>query len=202
MTQPSPEALPRPMHIKILSITPGRIRLRVSSQQREPEVFAEVVNTLKAFFPQSHNLRTNVHTGSITVYYRGEIGDFEEIVGALEDFGITVGDLPSKKSRGATAIANGFAYLNKRVEQTTNGSVDLRLLFPLLLASLALRQWFAKGSALKTSPWYVLAWYAFDSFLKLNNNTKEPPQQTSNGKYPPRDLQRNNIANNLPQREK
>ncbi|MDJ0620825.1 MAG: hypothetical protein QNJ63_29490 [Calothrix sp. MO_192.B10] len=184
MPQPSLEALSQPMNIKILSSTPGRIRLRVSSEQREPEVFAEIANTLQVFFPQSHTIRTNVHTGSITVYYRGELGDFDEIIETLEDFGITVGDVPSKTSQGATAIANTFTYLNQRVEQTTRGLVDLRLLFPLILALFALRRWFVNGSALKTSPWYVFAWYAFDSFLKLNN-TKEPPQQTSNGKHPP-----------------
>ncbi len=187
MTQPSPEALTQPMHIKILSTTPGRIRLRVLSEQREPEIFAQIANSLQGFLPQVHNLRTNIHTGSITAHYRGEIDDLDQFFGNLENFGITVGEPPSKKSRGATAIANGFAYMNKRVEQTTNGTVDLRLLLPLLLALIALRQWFVNGSALKTSPWYVFAWYAFDSFLKLNNNnTKEPPQQTSNGKHPPR----------------
>lgn len=121
----------------------------------------------------------------MTIYYSGEIESFDGILGTLENFGITVGDLPVKESRGAKTIANMFGYLNQRVEQITNGSVDLRLLLPLLFALLALRQLFAKeGSTLKTSPWYVLAWYAFDSFLKLNNNTKEIPQQTSNGKYP------------------
>ncbi len=185
MTLSQEEALPQPMHIKILSSTPGRIRLRVLSQQREPEMFAQIANILTGFFPQIHNVRTNFSAGSITVYYNGEIGDFDGILKNLESFGITVGDLPVKKTQGATVIANVFAYLNQQVEQITNGSVDLRLLFPLLLALLALRQLIAKeGPALKTSPWYILAWYAFDSFLKLNQS-KEVVHQTSNGKYSP-----------------
>lgn len=183
MTLSSLEALPRPMHITILSSTPGRIRLRISPQQSEPEMFAQIANTLTAFFPQIHNVRTNFQARSITVYYNGEIGDFDQVLATLENFGITVGDLPVKKSRGATAIANTFAYLNQRIEKITNGFVDLRLLFPILLALLALRQFFAKGPALKESPWYILAWYAFDSFLKLNN-TKESLQQNFNGKFP------------------
>jgi hypothetical protein len=60
-------------------------------------------------------------------------------------------------------------------KKATAGSVDLRFLFPLLLSLLALRQIFTKSPGLKTSHWYVLAWYAFDSFMKLNN-TKESPQ--------------------------
>ena len=36
----SQEELPRPIHIKILSNTPGRIRFRVLSQKNEPKMFA------------------------------------------------------------------------------------------------------------------------------------------------------------------
>jgi hypothetical protein len=46
--------------------------------------------------------------------------------------------------------------------------VDLRFLFPLSLSLLALRQLLVKGWQLELIPWYVLAWYAFDSFIKLH----------------------------------
>jgi hypothetical protein len=46
---------------------------------------------------------------------------------------------------------------------------------PLFLSLLALRQLFSKSPRLKTAPWYILAWYAFDSFLKLN----DPPEKRS-----------------------
>jgi len=46
--------------------------------------------------------------------------------------------------------------------------MDLRFLFPLILTLLALQQLFSKSPCLNTAPWYILAWYAFDSFLKLN----------------------------------
>ena len=57
---------------------------------------------------------------------------------------------------------------NKKFEQATSGEVDLRFLFPLGLSLLAVRQILVKGWQLELIPWYVLAWYSFDSFIKLN----------------------------------
>lgn len=58
--------------------------------------------------------------------------------------------------------------LNEQVKQTTTGVVDLRSLLPAGLAALALRQLLSKGLQLDEIPWYTLAWYGFDSFMKLN----------------------------------
>jgi len=54
----------------------------------------------------------------------------------------------------------------------TNGVADLRLLLPLGFGALALRQVLDKGFELEEIPWYTLAWYAFDSFVKLHNSGK------------------------------
>ncbi len=186
MKLPSLEDLPLPIHIQILSNTPGRIRLRISPPQRQQSVMNYIASTIKEFLPQIDELRINLRTGSITIYYRGDIDNFAEVINTLEDFGVILNDdVPLGKSQAAAAIANVFAYLNQRVGQTTHGSVDLRLLFSLLLAVLALRQWLAKGPALKSAPWYVLAWYAFDSFLKLNNSNT-PPSMASNENHSPK----------------
>jgi Heavy metal associated domain 2 len=183
MNLPPLEKLPLPINIQVLSSTPGRIRLRVSHKQRQPEVMAEIVSTLKAFFSEIDDVRMNVQTGSITVYYDGEIGSFDDILTTLQNLGIIVSNAPSEKSQAAESVTNALTYLNHQLEQATNGYIDLRFLFPLLLALLALRQWLSKGSPLKASPWYVLAWYAFDSFLTLNT-TNEQPQQSSKVNQP------------------
>jgi hypothetical protein len=52
MNLPSLERLPLPINIQVLSSTPGRIRLRVSPKHRQPEVMAQIVSTLKAFFSE------------------------------------------------------------------------------------------------------------------------------------------------------
>jgi hypothetical protein len=45
---------------------------------------------------------------------------------------------------------------------------DLRLLAPLTLGLLALRRAARNGPRLGDAPWYVLAWYAWESYTKLN----------------------------------
>ncbi|MEA5572683.1 HMA2 domain-containing protein [Calothrix sp. UHCC 0171] len=177
MKLPSLDKLPLPVHIQVLSITPGRIRLKVSHKQRQPEIMAEIVSALKAFFPQIQEVKTNPQIGSITLYYEGEIHSFADILTELNDFGIIVNDTSSispGKSQAAAAVTSAMGYLNQRVKQTTNDYVDLRVLFSSFLALLALRQWLVKGPSLKAAPWYVLAWYAFDSFMKLNNSSDAP----------------------------
>jgi Heavy metal associated domain 2 len=181
MKLPPLESLPLPIHIKILSSTPGRIRLRAYQQHGQAEVMGQIANTLKAFFSQIRDVRINVQTGSITVYYDGEISSFEDTLTKFGNFVIVINDVATGKSQVAAAVTNAMAYLNHRVEQTTNGFVDLRFLFPMFLALLALRQYLVKGPGLSVAPWHVFAWYAFDSFLKLNDTdeTSEVSQKSS-----------------------
>jgi len=77
---------------------------------------------------------------------------------------------PGGQSETATGVMSAMAELNERVRWMTNGAADLRLLLPLGLGALALRQVLDKGFELEEIPWYTLAWYAFDSFVKLHNS--------------------------------
>ncbi|PPS44061.1 DUF5132 domain-containing protein [Chroococcidiopsis sp. TS-821] len=71
-------------------------------------------------------------------------------------------------SEASEYIINVVTEINKQVKEMTNGVADLRLLLPLGLSAIALRQLLTKGLQIEEIPWYVLAWYAFDSFTKLN----------------------------------
>lgn len=73
------------------------------------------------------------------------------------------------KSLVGESLINVVSDYNEQVKQTTAGVVDLRLLVPGGLAALALRQMLSKGLQLDEIPWYTLAWYAFDTFMKLND---------------------------------
>jgi hypothetical protein len=68
----------------------------------------------------------------------------------------------------AEDLKNVISSFNEQVRQTTGGVVDLRLLVPAGLSALALRQILTRGLELDEIPWYTLVWYAFDTFLKLN----------------------------------
>lgn len=169
------------IHLKLVSRTPGRVRLRVPPERRDAGAMAEIASGINTFFPQIQTIRTNSQTGSITVYYEPEKVDFENILPLLPSFGIVL-DAGAPKplpetSQASASITSAVAGLNQRLKQTTEGAVDLRFLVPLFFTLLALRQLFAKTPRLQTAPWYVLAWYAFDSFLKLNNVWEERPSK-------------------------
>ncbi|MBH8573396.1 hypothetical protein I8752_10290 [Nostocaceae cyanobacterium CENA369] len=162
---------------KIVSDTPGRLRLRVARCHRQPEQMQRIARALEAQ-PNISQVRTNISHGSIVINHDGKDRSLENVVGTLVDLGIIFADVTEDKSDAAVDVSGAVVDLNKRVEQATNGAVDLRFLFPLGLSFLAIRQLVAKGLQFETIPWYVLAWYAFDSFIKLHgvnqsNSTKE-----------------------------
>jgi hypothetical protein len=177
MEELSQETASAPISFQVVSRTPGRLRLRICRQYRESEKMAEIASILPAFFPQIEEIRSNAQTGSLTVYYAPEAIALEEVLPQLQNFGVVLEDAPKalpETSQAAANLTGVLAALNQRVKQVTAGEVDLRFLVPLFFGLLALRQAFLKSPRLKTAPWYVLAWYAFDSFLKLNRPPTKP----------------------------
>ncbi|MDF5724561.1 MAG: hypothetical protein PUP91_29680 [Rhizonema sp. PD37] len=157
----------KPIHTRVVSSTPTRLRLRVAPSHRQSGKMERITSALQAH-PNINQVRTNVQNGTITIEQDGEKGSQENVFASLKDLGIIFGDIAEGKSDAAVEVSNAVVDLNKRVRVSTNGVVDLRFLFPLGLASLAVRQLIVKGIQLEIIPWYVLAWYAFDSFIKLH----------------------------------
>lgn len=160
-----------PIATKIISDTPGRLRLRVAPGNRQAEKMQHIANFLTAQ-PHISQVRTNIHHGSILIHHDGQDGTLAEISATLRDIGIIFADITQGKTEAATGISNALIDLNQRVERATDGTVDLGFLFPFGLSILAMRQLIVKGLQLEVIPWYVLAWYAFDSFLKLNTGDR------------------------------
>ncbi len=109
-------------------------------------------------------------TGSITVRYSDDDVP-ERLARALAELGIVVhpgsgGSGPSHELRPGERVAEVLLSVDASVRRVTRGN-DLRLLVPLGLAGLSLRQALRDAPGLKDAPWYVLAWYAFDAFMKL-----------------------------------
>jgi hypothetical protein len=133
-------------------------------------------------------VKTNPPIGSMTLYCDAEVGDLENFFAPLQELGLIVNDAPdapSGKTAVAATVTGAMARLNQRVNQFTEGSVDLRSLVPLLLGLWAMRQFFGKSqSRMRIVPWYALAWYAFDTFMKLNASpadTSPTPQEQESG---------------------
>ncbi|MBF2065363.1 MAG: hypothetical protein IGS39_13215 [Calothrix sp. C42_A2020_038] len=160
---------------KLVSNTPGRLRLRVGNRHRTQEEMQRLANALQSH-PDIKQVRTNLTQGSITVQHDGE-DSLENVYTALGDLGIIFGDIGEGKSEVADGVASTVINLNKRVKESTDGIIDLRFLFPLGLGCLSIRKLMLQGLQLDIIPWYVLAWYSFDSFLKLHANSMAPKSE-------------------------
>lgn len=171
-----PATIALPIQLRVLSQTPDRLRVRLAQAYREPEVMEQIALALPQWVNSVQRVKTNPQTGSLTLYLEAGEESWETIVGPLEEMGMIAiaadaADLPSASQQ----LTGLMASWNQRVNQWTEGTADLRFLMPMALAILALRRLLAKGGGLQSAPWYILAWYAFDSFIKLNSPQTEEP---------------------------
>ncbi|MBU7582047.1 MAG: hypothetical protein KAF91_03915 [Nostoc sp. TH1S01] len=171
----------KPISTKIISDTPGRLRLRIAPSHRHTGEMKRIVKMLNAQ-PNISQVNTNIQNGSIVIYHDRNDESWQNLVSTLKDIGIIFADVTTgseSHSEAAATVANAVFDLNDRVEQATKGVVDLRFIFPLALGCLSVRQLLIKGLQLEIIPWYVLAWYAFDSFIKLHGVKKPEPISAS-----------------------
>nr|WP_228014649.1 hypothetical protein [Fortiea sp. LEGE XX443] len=162
----------RPISTKIVSNTPGRLRLRIAPSHRQAGEIQRIVKILDTQ-PNVSQVTTNIQNGSIVIHHDRNQESWENVVATLKDIGMIFADITDEShSDAAATVANAVYDLNDRVEQATNNVVDLRFIFPLALGCLSVRQLLVKGLQLEIIPWYVLAWYAFDSFIKLHGVSK------------------------------
>ncbi|MDJ0724058.1 MAG: hypothetical protein QNJ38_03000 [Prochloraceae cyanobacterium] len=169
---------------QIVSQTPGRLRLRIAKEYRQQQQIDLITQMLQERL-QIDRLGTNLQTGSITILYCKERLDFPQISTILAELGVILPDRISEaknndgRSRAAAEVIGSFSQLDRKVKLATDEAIDLRFLVPLSFGVLALRQLLNKGLLIEAIPWYVLAWYAFDSFIKLHYSNDNQPLTTN-----------------------
>jgi hypothetical protein len=115
------------------------------------------------------------------IRYEPSVAELTEVLNEVRAAGVTI-VIPEAEERQAhappDAAALGYAMettagrLNRWVAERTSGGADLRSIVPIGFALLAVREVIA--GRVVAAPWYALAWYAFDSYLKLRR-----PDQTN-----------------------
>ena len=157
----------------LISQTPGRIRLRFSLSYLNQKKRKLLISSLKSK-PEISCLRINFQTGSITIFYDPNLSNLTRIKTLLSELGIRLRRsssrliIDSHQSQAAAGVTATAGLLNQQVKEVTQGILDLRFLIPFSFGILAIRQLLIKGIMLEVIPWYVLAWYSFDSFIKLH----------------------------------
>jgi hypothetical protein len=170
---------------RIVSQAPGRMRLRLHQEHRDPTALKQLEQDLGGRDGVT-SVSTDHRTGSVLVHYDRRTLTKDDLTDMLFDVGVAALDLLGADaaaedlgqerdargvvphSTGATGVLDALTDLDHRISQMSGGRFDLKLLVPAGLGLLALRQIALNGLGLAQVPGYVLLWYTFDSFYKLH----------------------------------
>ncbi len=167
---------------RIVSAIPGRLRLKVPRKRGMLEEMQRIADALTSRSGVS-DVQINPQTGSILIHYDPERGSLDDLRSALQHLGIIINQETTNEvllspgggaSQASVNLTRSLDNLNTRVGRATNELADLRLLVPLGLGALTVRQIVRHGLKLNDVPWYVAGWYAFQTFTTLNRTTHQP----------------------------
>jgi len=151
-------------HTEIVSTTARRTRIRLSHKRRHPKEMARLAKVLEAS-PQVISVQANLNTGTIIVHHKEEA--LEDITSRLQDMGVILMAAAGVET-SAMSLADAVSDLEKHLSLEARGLLNLKLLVPLGFGALAVLQLTRQGLQIGSAPWYLLAYFAFESYIKLN----------------------------------
>lgn len=149
-----------------------RVRVGGSLARRQSALTAA-----QRYLQQRAKVTTDARTGSALITYDPDELDPAAMVSLLREahevFQAMAPPEVQQAVYGSTSgvaaqVQSRFGRANRSMLRATQGHLDLRALLPITLGGLALRQLVRQGLRVEDAPWYVLAYYAFDSFVKLH----------------------------------
>ena len=143
--------------------------------RRNPKEMHRLAKVLEAL-PKVSSVETNLHAGTLLVYHKEEAS--KDIRSGLKDMGVILMVAAAGVEMPTQSLADAVADLDARLSAATNGLLNLKLLVPFGLGAMALVQLLRRGLQIEGAPWYILAYFAFESYTRLN-----PSEET--GKCPP-----------------
>ncbi len=176
----------------VISSTPGRLRVRLPRAHPQHAQVLHDVHTRLQQQPGVDRVSTIRTTRSVTVKYNPRQVSHLDVVALLRDCGVIaeetltalgeeVPELPGDKSATAVSLGSALDDLNRQVLAATGRKVDLKLLFPLGLGALGLRQVLVEGFGFSQVPGYLLLWLAFDAFWKFHHARPSQTEVSSAG---------------------
>jgi hypothetical protein len=174
---------------RVVHDVPGRLRVKLNREELTEEFSRELRAALTAVHGVL-DVRSNPRTGSVVIHYDAaelDAGGLIDLARAANLLALeALADDPYAARRVPTSltaqrIKRTFHEVDVRLSELSSGRWDLRSVVPVAFGALAVRQIIRDFGQLGVAPWYVLAWYAFDSFWKLNQerhhaaDLPEPP---------------------------
>lgn len=168
--------------IRIAHAMPGRIRLKVDQIRTDSSTATQIEQHL-ASLPGVQKVETHPRTGSVLILYEvGSVSTQEFLHQLAAPLAALFPDLQQEdldswpSSSGANAgalppLAGGirafFSELNAKLDQTTGGNADLKVILPLSLFALGVRS-LVTTEKLITPTWYDFLWFALGTYFMLN----------------------------------
>jgi copper chaperone CopZ len=160
------------LQVQVVHASPGRIRVKVPKSAVGSAALRDAEQALSAQ-PGVRQVRVNPAAASVVVDYDPEAVSLPALFAAIARAGVTIEPVDARKegSRSTDGLYLGkpvekvAGAANQQVAKLTGGAADLRVLVPVGLGALALRE--ILSGRLGAAPWYTLLWWTFDSFLKL-----------------------------------
>ena len=152
----------------------GRARLRVPRPRTPHQVLRAAGRIGRS--RRVKNVEANPTTGSLLITFDPD-DPLDLIVEELGTMGVAVesamrGMRPVKtQSRGAVVVRHVMAGANAKLHQVTQGNIDLKLVVPAIYMLLAIRNFTRQRGSLRNASWHQLAYWAFDSFFKLHDES-------------------------------
>jgi heavy-metal-associated domain-containing protein len=168
----------------VVHAIPGRLRLRLERADLSDD-FVAALERLLLSMPGVQEVRIALQTGSVVVRFDQRQLDLERLLAqarASRLLELVRADRPQDQvktvptSLTAARVQRAFHEVDVRLSELSHGRWDLRSVVPATFGLLALRQIVTNFGDLAGIPWYALAWYAFDSFWKLNDQARSGQQ--------------------------
>lgn len=155
---------------RLASSVPGRLRLRLPATGEGRDRLTAAAGELEA---HAELLTADVRPRSGSLVIRYDPVDSVDVWVRLRELGLPVRDAPDDAATAvldpSTRVMTALKGLDAVVPRVAAGH-DLRTLVPLTYGVLAARQFLRGEQRLSEAPWYVLAWYASETFQKAQRS--------------------------------
>ncbi len=156
--------------VRVASAIAGRLRLRAVGVPGR-EHLAAVADAMGSW-PEIRSAQLRSQSGSLVVSF--DPAHASSVADRLRALGIEpTARAPAVHRDPATAIEGTVSAANRALAGRLEGT-DLRTLVPLGLGLLAARRAMRADDRLADAPWYVLAWYASETFMKFHGGATTP----------------------------
>lgn len=151
---------------------PHRTRIRVPRRHRQTATLNKIQKRLIKV-PGVQSVEVNERTGSVLVHHDTQENTLELINSAVAEVAAEIFEIAAEAEAPGFSTLAGLLRtrvhsLNSSVAQATDQKVDLRSAVPIFLLGASLVRFIQEKSWWGEVPAFVLFYYAWDSFLKLN----------------------------------